>query len=93
MVAAEARGRGYAKAALAALTEWAVRTHDPERIELLISVDNRASQRVAGRCGYVYEGTVRNSYVKPGVWMDTQVWSLVRSDREAGQPVLPRVGA
>jgi RimJ/RimL family protein N-acetyltransferase len=93
VLAAEARGRGVAKLALAALTAWAVRTHDPERIELLISVDNHASQAVAERCGYLFEGTLRNSHVKPGVRMDMQVWSLVRSDREGGRPVMPPEGA
>ena len=84
---AEARGRGYASAALDALTQWAIASHDPERVELFISVDNHASQKVAANCGYLLEGTLRNSYVKPGVRADTQVWSLVKTDREAAQPV------
>ena len=60
-----------------------------------------AIQGVSGRvrrtspwdCGYHFEGTLRNSYLKPGVRMDTQVWSLVRSDREAARRGSPQEGA
>ncbi|MFN8224684.1 MAG: GNAT family N-acetyltransferase [Gaiellales bacterium] len=81
VVAAHARGRGIATATLRELTRWVVETLDPERIELVIGVDNVASSRVAARSGYSLEGVLRNRYVKPGLREDTQIWSLVRSDR------------
>jgi len=45
-----------------------------------ISVDNRASSRVAERAGYVREGMLRSLHVKQDLRSDTEVWSLLPSD-------------
>jgi RimJ/RimL family protein N-acetyltransferase len=79
VVTPAARGRGVATEALRLLTEWAV-AEGMLRLELLISVDNPASQKVAARCGYVREGVLRNAYVKPGRRGDTEIWSRLASD-------------
>jgi RimJ/RimL family protein N-acetyltransferase len=50
------------------------------RLELLISVDNAASKKVAERCGYLQEGVLRSLYVKPGVREDTEIWSRLPTD-------------
>jgi RimJ/RimL family protein N-acetyltransferase len=84
LVVPAARGRGIATEALRALTAWAFEELDPVRIELLISSENIASRIVAERCGYTYEGTLRSTYVKPGVWEDTEVWSLLAADPRPG---------
>jgi RimJ/RimL family protein N-acetyltransferase len=81
LVVPQARGRGIATEALRALTAWAFDELDPVRIELLISPGNTASRIVAERCGYTYEGTLRSTYLKPGVWEDTEVWSRLATDR------------
>ena len=80
VVAPAARGRGVATAALRLLTDWAFAEAGAERIELLISVDNEASKRVAERCGYSREGVLRSAYVKQGRRADTELWSRLRSD-------------
>jgi RimJ/RimL family protein N-acetyltransferase len=64
VVVPEARGRGHATAALAALTDWAL-ARGLRRLELRIDADNHASKRVAERCGYVFERVA-----------DVEVWSL-----------------
>jgi RimJ/RimL family protein N-acetyltransferase len=79
VVAPAARGRGVATEALRRLTEWAL-LEGMLRIELLISVENSASQKVAERCGYVREGVMRNAYVKPGRREDTEIWSRLATD-------------
>lgn len=57
--AAEARGRGIASRAVAALTDWAFDTLDGvTRLELLHQIDNIASCRVAEKTGYVYRRTL-----------------------------------
>jgi RimJ/RimL family protein N-acetyltransferase len=84
LVVPAARGRGIATEALRALTVWAFDALDPVRIELLISPANTASRIVAERCGYTYEGTLRSTYLKPGVWEDTEVWSLLTADPRPG---------
>jgi RimJ/RimL family protein N-acetyltransferase len=80
MVAERARGRGVATATLRELTRWAFAELDPVRVELLISDANEASKAVARRCGYTLEGTLRSKYMKPGVWVDTTVWSRLAGE-------------
>jgi RimJ/RimL family protein N-acetyltransferase len=76
----QARGRGVASTALRLLTQWAFSELEALRLELLISVENQASQRVAARCGYVREGVLRSLHVKQDVREDTEIWSLLPSD-------------
>ena len=52
-VAGSARGRGIATAATRALTAWAFETLGATRIALYAEPGNLASQRVAGKCGFV----------------------------------------
>jgi RimJ/RimL family protein N-acetyltransferase len=80
VVAPGARGRGVASEALRQLTEWAFGELGMHRLELLISADNPASKKVAERCGYVREGVLRSSYVKPGRREDTEIWSRLATD-------------
>ena len=80
VVAPAARGRGVATEALRQLTEWVFAERGMQRLELLISVENSASKRVAERCGYVREGVLRSLHVKEGVRADTEIWSRLASD-------------
>lgn len=80
VVAPSARGRGVASEALRLMTEWAFGELGMERLELLISVENEASKRVAARCGYVREGVLRSHYVKGELREDTELWSRLPSD-------------
>ncbi|MFJ2593014.1 GNAT family N-acetyltransferase [Streptomyces erythrochromogenes] len=58
-----ARGRGLATRATRAVTTWGFHTADARRIELAHATGNDASCRVAGRCGYLPEGTLRESHL------------------------------
>jgi RimJ/RimL family protein N-acetyltransferase len=82
IVAAHARGRGLASAALAELTRWAFEERGILRAYLMIDVDNPASKRVAERAGYTREGTLRSTYVKQGRRSDTELWSRLPGDPE-----------
>jgi RimJ/RimL family protein N-acetyltransferase len=80
VVAPGARGRGVATEALRRLTTWAFEELGMLRLELLISVDNAASKKVAERCGYVREGVLRSAYFKQGRREDTEIWSRLVTD-------------
>ena len=80
IVAPAARGRGVATAAVRLLTDWGFTERRLLRLELLISVDNEGSKRVAVRCGYVREGVLRSHYFKSGLREDTEIWSRLPSD-------------
>lgn len=56
-----ARGRGYAKTALRAATEWTERTWGGGPLTLEIRPDNEASIRTARAAGFVHWGTRLNS--------------------------------
>jgi RimJ/RimL family protein N-acetyltransferase len=80
VVAAEARGRGIATQAVGLLTRWGFDELELERITLVIDVANAVSEKVAERCGYVREGTLRSAHVKEGLRADTGIWSRLRTD-------------
>jgi len=79
MVAPSARGRGIGTEILRELTAWAFE-QGIQRCELIISVGNDASERVAERAGYVREGTLRSIHLKQGKREDVTVWSRLPTD-------------
>lgn len=81
IVAPGSRGRGFATGMLEELTRWAFDELGALRITLIIDVENRASARVAKRCGYVLEGVMRSSYLKDDVRVDAGLWSRLPTDR------------
>jgi RimJ/RimL family protein N-acetyltransferase len=50
------------------------------RLELLISVGNVGSKRVAERCGYRCEGVLRSLFLKQDIRDDTEIWSRLPTD-------------
>jgi RimJ/RimL family protein N-acetyltransferase len=81
IVASDARGRGIASKILRLLTEWAFDTAQAERAFLIIDVENRASQRVAERCGYRHEGVMRSIHLKAARRIDAGLWSRLPTDQ------------
>lgn len=80
VVSPVARGRGVASEALRRLTSWAFDELGMLRLELMISVDNPGSKRVAERCGYVREGVLRSLHFKQDLRDDTEIWSRLPTD-------------
>jgi len=74
-VAAEARGRGVATEAAAALAAWCFETLRVSRVSAQMHPDNSASTRVAEHLGMVFEGRTRNSY-----WLDRADGTAENSD-------------
>jgi RimJ/RimL family protein N-acetyltransferase len=71
-----ARGRGIATETLRQLTR-ATLDEGFQRLVLQIDVTNAASQRIAEKVGYTYEGTQRSVHHKNGERVDLQLWSLL----------------
>jgi RimJ/RimL family protein N-acetyltransferase len=73
-------GRGYTTEAVQLLVDylfWAKKQH---RIHLVIVPENAASRRVAEKCGFVLEGTVRGAFFNDGRNQDVLLYSLLRDD-------------
>ncbi|WP_406726622.1 GNAT family protein [Streptomyces sp. GD-15H] len=82
-----ARGRGVATRATREVTSWAFRTANARRIEIAHAVGNEASCRVAHRCGYLPEGTLRDSHrFGDGVYHDEHLHARLATDPEPTNP-------
>jgi RimJ/RimL family protein N-acetyltransferase len=79
-VAPWARGAGVAGRALALVAPWALRTLGLARLDLYASVANPASIRVAERCGFVREGTLRKGWFRGPEREDLALLSLLPDD-------------
>ncbi|MEU3348666.1 GNAT family N-acetyltransferase [Streptomyces sp. NPDC006700] len=75
-----ARGLGVASRATAALVHWAFEVTGFHRLELLHSVRNEASCRVAARAGFAVEGTKRGSGLHADGWHDMHLHARLRGD-------------
>lgn len=72
-----ARGHGVAARALAAMTEWAFDVMRFHRLELVHSVHNVASCRVASAAGYAVEGTKRQDLLHTDGWHDAHLHARI----------------
>ena len=75
----EHRGRGYITEAVRALARWALES-EMQRVELLAAPGNLASNRVAVRAGFTYEGLMRNAGFVHGGRVDLGLYSLIPAD-------------
>jgi len=72
------RRRGRARAALAALTEWAFTIDEVARLQLCVEPWNEGSWRTAERCGYRREGLLRSWEQVGTERRDMFMYSVVR---------------
>lgn len=77
-VAPSVRGRGFATAALTALTEFAWTIPGLHRVELYIETWNTGSLRVAGHVGYLREGLLRSHQEIGGTRRDMVLFAALR---------------
>jgi RimJ/RimL family protein N-acetyltransferase len=81
LVAPHARGRGYAPAALRAITGWGFDALGLARVQWRAEVGNDASRRAAVKAGFTMEGLLRQSLQEDGRRYDCWVGSMLKSDR------------
>jgi RimJ/RimL family protein N-acetyltransferase len=73
-------GRGYTTEAVQLMVDHLFDTTKRHRIHLVIVPENAASRRVAEKCGFVLEGTVRGAFFNQGRNQDVVLYSLLRDD-------------
>jgi RimJ/RimL family protein N-acetyltransferase len=76
----DGRGRGAATRALGALADWAFATVGLHRLELVHSVQNPGSCRVASRAAFALEGTARERMLHGDGWHDMHVHARLAGD-------------
>ncbi|MGW1745681.1 GNAT family N-acetyltransferase [Streptomyces sp. NPDC002092] len=85
----EARGQGVATRALAVAARWALTDLRIHRLELGHALGHEASCRIAERCGFRYEGTLRGAMWEAGrqdAFRDVHLHGRIATDPE---PQLP----
>lgn len=73
-------GRGYATKAVVMLRDWAFKNTSLLRLEIVASVENMGSLRVAERAKAVREGCLRDRLLLHGRAHDAVVYSFLRRD-------------
>ena len=85
----EARGRGVAGRALLLASRWAFAELGLHRLELGHAVGHEVSCRVAERCGYRAEGTLRGAMFESGrhdAFRDVHLHARLSTDTEPATP-------
>jgi RimJ/RimL family protein N-acetyltransferase len=73
-------GKGYTTEAVRLLVDYLFGAKKEHRIHLVIVPENTASRRIAEKCGFTLEGTVRGAFFNDGVNQDVLLYSLLRTD-------------
>jgi ribosomal-protein-alanine N-acetyltransferase len=73
-------GRGYVTEAVQLMVDYLFGAKKPNRIQLGIVPENAASRRIAEKCGFTLEGTVRGAFFNGGRNHDLVIYSLLRDD-------------
>jgi RimJ/RimL family protein N-acetyltransferase len=77
-------GLGYTTEAVKLLTDYLFRINPVQRLEVLTAPENIASLRVAQKCGFREEGTLRQAFFVNGHFQDVKILSLLRNEWERG---------
>jgi [ribosomal protein S5]-alanine N-acetyltransferase len=81
-VAQPFRRRGYLKAALRVITDWAITLHEVQRLQLFVEPWNEGSWRGAEACGYQREGLLRQWERVGTEHKDMYAYSLIPPPRD-----------
>ena len=73
-------GHGYTTEAVQLLVDYLFGAKKTHRIQLDIVPENAASRRIAEKCGFVLEGTMRGALFNGGRNQDIVIYSLLRTD-------------
>ena len=85
-IAPHARRRGVATAATRLICDWALDELAFHRVEWQAYVGNDGSRRVADKCGFTFEGTLRARGFQRGDIRDIWIGGLLRTDLRPDVP-------
>ena len=76
----EDRGQGYMTEAIRVFCSYLFDLMDIPRLQANTSRGNAASRRLLEKCGFVFEGTMRNALFHRGAYTDVLLFSLLREE-------------
>lgn len=74
------RGKGYTSEALSLFSAFMFEGKPISRLQICMEADNIGSKRVAEKCGYKWEGTLRKVVFSKGKHVDLEIYSLLREE-------------
>ena len=77
------RNQGLMSEALGLAVRYLFSNHKINRLQIATAVDNEASKRLALKCGFRLEGTLRGNVFHHGHNRDSLLYSLLRDDAPA----------
>lgn len=85
-------GRGIGTFAVKEILNHAFNNMNLQRVELTVLEDNERAKHLYEKCGFVYEGRKRKTKYKNGTFVDTLMYSILRSEFSGGQNLIFRHG-
>lgn len=73
-------GRGYMSEALSLFVDYLFKVKLINRLEIRILPSNFASEKVALKCGFLFEGLIRKAFFHHGQYHDLKQFALLRDD-------------
>src|SRR5579862_6352725 len=70
------RGKGYMTEAVELMTDYMFKLEKIHRVQLQIEPENTASRRVAEKCGFKHEGTLRHVFINRGRPVDMEMYGM-----------------
>lgn len=80
--AQENRRKGTATEAVGILTKYLFESFPINRIQICMPTEHKACENVAIKCGYKKEGIMRGTIFVRGQFLDTYIYSILRSEFE-----------
>lgn len=74
------RGKGISTEALQLFVDYLFKSKKPHRFEIRIHQDNIPSQKVAEKCGFIFEGKMRSAGFRKNKYYDLLQYSLLRDE-------------
>lgn len=74
------RGKGYTSEALKLFSAYLFELYPITRLQICMEKENVASEHVAIKCGFTFEGQMRAAWVVRGKLITNQVYSMIRSE-------------
>jgi RimJ/RimL family protein N-acetyltransferase len=79
----EDRGKGYMGEALKLFVSYMFEVKPINRFMLRIFSENIPSRKLAEKCGFKHEGTLREAMFHKGEFYDLEIYSIIRKDWES----------
>ena len=70
--------QGFCSQAVKLLVQNALKPLNLIRIEIIVAIENKASQRVAEKAGAIYEGVLKNRLRPKGIATDAKMYAIIQ---------------